>query len=88
MVYGQNVSQAKQFVATGNAEVAFIPLSLVKTGEGRFLEVDQNLHQPIDQGLAVVKNSPKQATANQFVEFMLSPVGQQILVARGYRASQ
>lgn len=88
IVYGQNVSQAKQFVATGNAEVAFIPLSLVKTGEGRFLEIDPSLHQPIDQGLAVVKNSPNQLTANQFVEFMLSPAGQQILVARGYRAAQ
>lgn len=88
IVYGQNVSQAKQFVATGNAEVAFIPLSLVKTGEGSFLEVDQSLHQPIDQGLAVIKNGPNQSTANQFVEFMLSPAGQQILVAKGYRASR
>jgi molybdate transport system substrate-binding protein len=88
IVYGQNASQAKQFVATGNAEVAFIPLSLVKTGEGRFLEVDPGLHQPIDQGLAVIKNSANQLRAIQFVEFMLSPDGQQILVAKGYRASQ
>jgi molybdate transport system substrate-binding protein len=37
VVYGQNVSQTKQYAGTGNAEVAFIPLALVKAGEGSYL---------------------------------------------------
>ena len=84
MVYGQNVAQVKQFVSTGNAEAGFIPMALVKRDEGSFLEVDPNLHQPIEQAAGVVKNSSKHALAQQFVEFLLSGECQQILETAGY----
>ena len=84
VIYAQNAAQAKQFAATGNAEAAFIPLSLVKTGEGTYLEIDNHLHRPIDQALAIVKSSSNQSAARQFVEFLLSEEGQEILASRGY----
>jgi molybdate transport system substrate-binding protein len=84
VIYAQNVSQARQYAATGNAEVAFIPLALVKTGDGTYLEVRESLHQPINQALAVVKSSAKQDAAGQFVSFVLSPEGKQLLKAKGY----
>lgn len=84
VVYGQNVAQVKQFVATGNAEVGFIPMALVKTGEGSFLEIDQKLHLPIAQAAGVVKASLKHPSAQQFVDFLLSNEGQQILEDAGY----
>ncbi len=84
VIYAQNVSQARQYTATGNAEVAFIPLALVKPGES-YLEVSEELHRPIDQALGIIKDSPKQAAARQFVDFLLSNEGQQILTNKGYR---
>ena len=84
VVYGQNVAQVKQFAATGNAEAGFIPMALVKRGEGSFLEVDQNLHQPIEQAAGVVKNSSKPVPAQRFVDFLMSDEGQRILEAAGY----
>jgi molybdate transport system substrate-binding protein len=84
VIYAQNVSQARQYAATGNAEVAFIPLALVKPGEGTYLEVQESLHRPISQALGVVESSPKQDAARQFVSFVLSPEGQQLLKANGY----
>ena len=84
VVYAQNVSQAKQYTATGNAEVAFIPLALVKPGEGTYIEISESLHRPIDQALGVIKSSTKQEAARQFVTFVLSPEGQQLLTAKGY----
>jgi molybdate transport system substrate-binding protein len=84
IVFGQNVAQAKQFVATGNAEAAFIPLALVKKDEGSYLEIEQNLHKPIEQGAAVVKSSSKKIAAQQFVEFLMTDEGQQILESSGY----
>ena len=83
VIYAQNVSQARQYTATGNSEVAFIPLALVKSGESD-LEVSEELHRPIDQALGIIKDSPKQAAARQFVDFLLSNEGQEILVKRGY----
>ena len=85
VVYAQNVSQAKQYAATGNAEVAFIPLALVKPNEGSYLEVSEDLHQPIDQALGIIKDSPKQTEARQFVDFLLSDDGQELLSKEGYR---
>lgn len=84
VVYGQNVTQAKQFAATGNAEVAFMPLALVKPGEGHYLEVDERLHQPIEQALGVIKASPNQDVAQQFVDYLLSGEGQELLSKKGY----
>jgi len=85
VIYAQNVSQAKQYAATGNAEIAFIPLALVKPGEGTYFEVDEETHQPIDQALGIVKDSTKQADARQFVDFLLSDEGQELLAKKGYR---
>ena len=85
VIYGQNVSQTKQYVATGNAEVAFIPLALVKAGEGKYIEVSDELHRPIDQALGIVKESTKQASARKFVDFLLSPEGRELMSQKGYR---
>ena len=84
IVYSQNVAQAKQFAASGNADAAFLPRSLVKAGEGQTIEVDARLHQPIDQALAVVRASSKQDAARKFVAFVLSDDGQSLLERYGY----
>jgi len=84
VVYGTNVSNTKQFATSGNADVAFLPLALMKKGEGQYLEVDEQLHQPIDQALAMVKASSKQDMARRFVNFVLGDEGQAILKQYGY----
>jgi molybdate transport system substrate-binding protein len=84
VVYGTNVSNTKQYATSGNADVAFIPLALVKKGEGQYLEVDEKLHQPIDQALAVIKASGKQDMARRFVAYVLGDEGQAILQQYGY----
>jgi len=84
VVYGQNVSQTKQYAATGNVEVAFVPRSLVKAGEGRMIEVDAGLHQPINQALAVIGDSRQPEAAQRFVAYVLSPEGKAVLERYGY----
>lgn len=87
VVYAMNVSQAKQFVSSGNAEVGFLPRSLVKAGDGAYLEVDEKLHRPIDQAIGVVRASTRPDDARRFLEFVLSQAGQEILRKHGYRAA-
>ena len=84
VVYSQSVAQAKQFAASGNADAAFIPRSLVREGEGRALEIDGRLHAPIDQAVGVVSASKRQEAARRFVEFLLSEEGQSVLKTFGY----
>ncbi|HKP85543.1 MAG TPA: molybdate ABC transporter substrate-binding protein [Blastocatellia bacterium] len=84
VVYSQNVSQAKQYAASGNADLAFLPLSLVRAGEGQYVEVEAGLYQPIDQAMAAVRASTKPQAARRFVEFVLSAEGRGVLEAFGY----
>ncbi|MFN2513360.1 MAG: molybdate ABC transporter substrate-binding protein [Pyrinomonadaceae bacterium] len=85
VVYGMNVSQVKQFVSSGNAEAGFLPRALVKPGEGHYIEIREELHQPVDQALAVLKASNNQEAARRFVDYVLSPEGQLILREYGYK---
>lgn len=86
VVYAQSVAQARQWAASGNADAAFLPRSLVKEGEGRTIEVDERLHAPIDQAIAVVRASKRQDAAQRFIEFVLSEEGQSVLKSFGYEA--
>ncbi|MFZ0064182.1 MAG: molybdate ABC transporter substrate-binding protein [Pyrinomonadaceae bacterium] len=87
VVYGMNVSQVRQFVSSGNAEVGFLPRSLIQAGQGTQFEIDERLHQPIYQALGVVHASAKQDDARRFTEFVISPAGQDILRKHGYRSA-
>jgi molybdate transport system substrate-binding protein len=88
IVYAQNVTQARQYAQSGNAELAFLPLALMKAGEGEYIEVDQRLHQPIDQAMGVVQASNKQEAARRFAGFVLSREGQDVLFRFGYLSAQ
>lgn len=85
VVFGMNVSQVRQFVASGNAEAGFLPRALVKPGDGSFLEVNENLHRPIDQAIAAIKSSEKQDAARRFVDYVVGPEGQKLLQRFGYK---
>lgn len=84
VVYGQSVAQTKQYAVSGNADLAFLPLALVQSGEGQTINVDAKLHQPINQAIGVVKASSKQEAARRFVAFVLSADGQAVLERFGY----
>lgn len=85
VVYGMNVSQVRQFVSSGNADAGFIPRSMIKPGDGTYLDVPEHLHKPIDQAIAVVRASARQEAARQFVTFVLGTEGQAILKKYGYK---
>jgi molybdate transport system substrate-binding protein len=76
LVYGENVSQAAQFVQSGNAQAGLIPCSLSKSprlkdsGGWQFLPLDFLLHQ---QAAVVLKSSPSQKAAAAFMDFLRTP---------------
>jgi len=84
VVYSQTVAQAKQFAASGNAEAAFVPRSLVREGEGTAIEVDSKLHAPIDQAVGIGRASRREDAARRVVEFLLREEGQSGLKSFGY----
>ncbi len=71
IVMGANISQAEQFVATGNADAGVIALSLVLRTPGRaYTLVDSALHDPLRQTVAVIANSARRDAAVRFLNFL------------------
>lgn len=84
LVYSDNIRQALQYVQTGNVEVAIVALSLSIQSHGRWSLIPEELHQPIDQGLAVIKTSENEHAARAFAAFISSPQGKAIMKKYGF----
>lgn len=85
VVYADNISMAKQYGTSGNADAVFTAYSLVLKETGKVMEVSEQLHAPIDQALGIVAATKHPDAAQQFVSFLLKGGGRQILGNSGYR---
>ncbi len=88
VVYATNISMAKQYAGSGNADVALTAYSLVLRESGKVLVVDQSLYDPIDQALGVVAASKNAAAAKQFAAWLRGAEGRNVLNKHGYAAPQ
>ena len=89
IVKGDNVSQAAQFVLTGNAEVGIIALSLAlsptMTSKGKYFLIDENSHTKMEQAYVVLKKSEKKIELLNFVKFLETKNARDILIKYGFR---
>jgi molybdate transport system substrate-binding protein len=84
LVQGSNVSQAFQFVETGNAELGFVALSQVVGGDGSKWVVPQDLYEPIRQDAVLLKPGAESDAAKAFLDFLKSPEAGAIIEKYGY----
>ena len=85
VVMGANISQAEQFVATGNADAGVVALSLALRTPGRaYTLVDSALHDPLRQTVAVVAGSARPDAAVRFLTFTRSDTGTAIMRRYGF----
>jgi molybdate transport system substrate-binding protein len=84
LVYGDNIRQTLQYGETGNVDVAIVALSLSQQSKGRWVLIPEQLHDPIDQALAVIKRTPNEAAARSFANFVTGPRGREILGKYGF----
>lgn len=85
LVLGENVSQAFQFVSSGNASVGLISYSLAKSANirGKYFLIPQALYPPIKQSAVVLVHSTARADALAFVNFLRTPEAQRMLQDSG-----
>jgi molybdate transport system substrate-binding protein len=84
LVLGENVRQTLQYAQTGNVDVAIVALSLSVQENGQWVLIPQELHQPIDQALAVIKGTAHEREARAFAAFINGPQGRQIMRKYGF----
>lgn len=89
LVLGENISQTAQFASTGTADVGLIALSLAlsppmqQTG-GKFWQLPDESHGPLDQGFALLGHGAGNATAIDFGTFVQSPQAKAMLERFGF----
>jgi molybdate transport system substrate-binding protein len=88
LVYAESVAHALQMAETGNADVALVALALAMDAGRPFYLVEANLHQPIEQTVAVLRSSEQPQTAGAFTEFLFTPEGREILKRYGFEIPQ
>jgi molybdate transport system substrate-binding protein len=86
-VYGENIAQAAQFVASGNAQAGIIALSLALSPAmraGKRWEIPANMHPPIEQAAVILRNAKDKESARAFLAFVKSSAGRRILQSYGF----
>lgn len=89
LVFGDNITQATQFVTTGNADIGITALSLVLTPNmkkegGRYYIIPEKSHTPLEQGCVILKHGKDNANAIKFYNFISSKKAVAILKYYGY----
>jgi molybdate transport system substrate-binding protein len=88
LVLGENISQAAQFVESGNADAGILALSLVLSpelkGKGRYWTIPVELYAPIQQGVVLIRASQNPQGARAFLEYIKTPAMAALLERYGF----
>ena len=88
IVQGENIGQAFQFVASGNAEIGFVALSQVLNPRNRHpgnrWDVPQHLHAPLEQNAVLLRKGQSHEPAKTFLRFLREPFARQVIHNFGY----
>jgi len=87
IVTAENISQAAQFVDSGNADAGLISLTSARTPElsssGEYWVIPRSLYPPIEQGAVIIRNTAQRAAAHKLLDYLLSPPIQAQLAKSG-----
>lgn len=88
LVTGENINQAYQFVATGNAQLGFVALSQLLAGGEMPADAEiipASLHAPITQDAVLLPGGADNAAAVALLAFLQGPTAREIMRRYGYR---
>ncbi len=85
LVYGKSIQEALTFLNTGNADAGIIALSLYNKEQVNFTLVDDQLHKPLKQALAVIRETKHEELARSFIQFVNSKEGSAIMRKYGFK---
>jgi molybdate transport system substrate-binding protein len=88
LVLGENISQAAEFVESGNADAGILALSLAASpamkSAGRYEAIPEDLYTPIEQGAVVTRAAPNPRAARMFLDYIKIPAVAGLLERYGF----
>jgi len=89
IVTGESITQAYQFVSTGNAELGFVALSQIykdgKLTSGSAWLVPADLYDPIKQDAVILSKGKDNAAAKALVDYLKGPKAAAVIKSFGYQ---
>jgi len=91
LVFGENISQAAQFVQSGSAQAGLIALSLAMSpamkGAGKYWQLPPDSYPELRQAVGIVSASKRKQAAQAFLDYVTSPEGTAVLEQYGFHVS-
>jgi molybdate transport system substrate-binding protein len=87
LVFGDNISQAAQFVQSRNAQAGIVALSLAMSTamkDGKRWDIPEDMHPPIEQAVILMKKARNKDAARRFLDFVKSDAGRVTLAKYGF----
>jgi len=84
LVFGENISQATEYVTSGAADIGIIALSLASSPTlrdqgGKYWLIPAEAHQPLQQGYTLLQHAKGNDGAERFSDFISTPKAISIL---------
>ncbi len=90
LIFGENISQAAHFVASGNAEAGILALSTAISPmigpRGKYFVIPLDSYPPLDQGAIILKASSKKEQARCFLDFIQRPEILELMKQYGFES--
>jgi molybdate transport system substrate-binding protein len=87
LVYGENISQAAQFVQSDSAQAGILAMSLTfapAMNSGKTWEIPRNSYSPLEQAVVLLKSSPNKPAARAFLAFLRTDPARAMLARYGF----
>jgi molybdate transport system substrate-binding protein len=88
LVIGENVSQAAQFVETGNSQLGLVAMARVmapgERGKMKYAEVPSGAYTPIKQAAVLLNRAKANPAARAFLEYLKTPAAMAVLRKYGF----
>lgn len=88
LVIGENISQAAQFVESGNAQAGLIALSHALApamkNKGRYWTIPLDAYPTLNQAAVVLSKSKQPEAARKFLDFIRSPEANALMTTYGF----
>jgi molybdate transport system substrate-binding protein len=89
-VTAENISQAAQFVASGNADAGIVALSLALAPAmqqtGNYVAIPADDYPAIEQAAVILKSSKQKDVARQFLQFLKTPATVDVMKKYGFES--
>lgn len=87
LVEAENIAQAYQFTASGNAEIGFVALSQVIPlgNKTSYWSVPETLHSPILQDAVLLKKGEANPAALALLKYLKGEAARSVILSYGYR---